>query len=627
MAHGLRSSLIALFASGVLYWALPRHFLRRAGLWLKSLWTSLVAEGGQRRKTMWIVVWLIALVPMIHLTYLVRHYGVEVPTLDDWEMAPLIVKAHTGQLHFADIFAQQQEGRTILPKLIFVLSAAGGHWDVRDQMMISVVSCWLGAAGLFLLLRRAGLGLVAVAVCFWLVVLSIFSPAQVELWIFASGFPSFLPALFLVAALVTVTSQISTRAKFIICAALAAASSFTLPHGLLAWGLMFPALLAASRVPRWRWWLGLWLGLCALCSTFYFWGYEKPGYLPPFAPTVTPFEYVRFILQFLGGGLAYVSKGHESGTAAVFGLIQLIIFFLALVYTMRRLKDRAFLAKVVPWFALGLYSLGSAFLAALGRVGFGADYALSSRYVTFSAYLTVAVIALVAIIATELNGTRGANRTRAWVSATCLLLIISYLTAYKVCAGNTLFFLRALSAKDRLARASVLFSATLDTSEVIKKTAYPDNAEPVVRNAAALDRLNLLRPPLLRTNHVNALPHEIADGQRASGSCESAAEFEPALYRVSGWAILNAKGRPADCVVVAYQDPLDQEWIVFAISDSFAMRADTVKKYRDVDYLWAGWTATFPRRLIPPGAKLSFWALDADAPKLYLLADDRSSAR
>jgi hypothetical protein len=627
MAHGLRSSLIALFASGVLYWVLPRSFLRAAGLWLKSLWSSLVAEGGQRRKTMWIVVWLVALVPMIHLTYLVRHYGVEVPTLDDWEMAPLIVKAHTGQLHFADIFAQQQEGRTILPKLIFVLSAAGGHWDVRDLMMISVVSCWLGAAGLFLLLRRAGLGLVAVAVCFWLVVLSIFSPAQVELWIFASGFPSFLPALFLVAALVTVTSQISTRAKFIICAALAAASSFTLPHGLLAWGLMFPALLAASRVPRWRWWLGLWLGLCALCSTFYFWGYEKPGYLPPFAPTVTPFEYVRFILKFLGGGLAYVSKGHESGTAAVFGLIQLIIFFLALVYTMRRLKDRAFLAKVVPWFALGLYSLGSAFLAALGRVGFGADYALSSRYVTFSAYLTVAVIALVAIIATELNGTRGANRTRAWVSATCLLLIISYLTAYKVCAGNTLFFLRALSAKDRLARASVLFSATLDTSEVIKKTAYPDNAEPVVRNAAALDRLNLLRPPLLRTNHVNALPHEIADGQRASGSCESAAEFEPALYRASGWAILNAKGRPADCVVVAYQNPPDQEWIAVAISDSFTMRPDTVKKYRAMDYLWAGWTATFARSLIPPGAKLSFWALDADAPKLYLLKDDRALSR
>ena len=39
------------------------------------------------------------------------------------------------------------------------------------------------------------------------------------------------------------------------------------------------------------------------------------------------------------------------------------------------------------------------------------------------------------------------------------------------------------------------------------------------------------------------------------------------------------------------------------------------------------WTATFPRSLIPPAAKLSFWALDADEPKLYLLKDDRSAAR
>ena len=48
-------------------------------------------------------------------------------------MAPLIVKAHSGQLTFADLYAQQEEARYFLPKLIFILSAAGGHWDVRDH--------------------------------------------------------------------------------------------------------------------------------------------------------------------------------------------------------------------------------------------------------------------------------------------------------------------------------------------------------------------------------------------------------------------------------------------------------------------------------------------------------------
>ena len=93
-----------------------------AGTWVGRTWPRvesicrwLIEQAARRRKTLWILVWLVALVPMIHLTYLVRHYGVEVPTLDDWEMAPLIIKAHTGRLTFGDLFAQQQEASTLLP--------------------------------------------------------------------------------------------------------------------------------------------------------------------------------------------------------------------------------------------------------------------------------------------------------------------------------------------------------------------------------------------------------------------------------------------------------------------------------------------------------------------------------
>ena len=244
---------------------------------------------------------------------------------------------------------------------------------------------------------------------------------------------------------------------------------------------------------------------------------------------------------------------------------------------------------------------------------------------TFSIYLTVAVIALVAIIGGEILASRTTNRSRAWVFVTSLILAITYLVPYKVCAANTLFFLRALSRKDRLARAAVLFGAALDTSDVIKKTAYPTNADPVLQNAAALDRLKLIRPPLLRTNHLSTIPHEAADQKHASGFCETVTPVGAELYRASGWATLNAKGRPADCVVVAYQDPRDQGWIALTISDSFEIRADIVKRFRSMDQLWAGWTATFSRSAIPTGARLSFWAVNADEPGLYQLGDQSSS--
>ncbi|HZE12552.1 MAG TPA: hypothetical protein VE086_02235, partial [Chthoniobacterales bacterium] len=195
MPHGLRITLAIVLGAGVIGWPF-RAGVRRGVRFISS-----------RPKIVVLLIWLIALIPMIYLTLIVRHYGVNVPTLDDWAMAPLIVKAHTGQLHFADIFQQQEEARTVLPNLIFILSA-WHEWNVRDQMLISVISSALTAVGIFVLLRRSGLGLTALAICFWLIVLTIFSPAPFELWIFASGFPSFLPLLFLVTALTLIQTDL-----------------------------------------------------------------------------------------------------------------------------------------------------------------------------------------------------------------------------------------------------------------------------------------------------------------------------------------------------------------------------------------------------------------------------------
>jgi hypothetical protein len=386
---------------------------------------------------------------------------------------------------------------------------------------------------------------------------------------------------------------------------------------LLAWVLTFPALLLMQPVARWRAWLISWLFCGAICGAAYFWGYEKPSYLPAFAPTVSLLTYADFILEFLGGGLAYASKEHPGRAAAVFGLLQLAIYLFALGYAWRRREDRILRAKLIPWFVLGLYSLASAFLAALGRVGFGAQYALASRYVTFSLYLTVALIALTAILAREILAESTAARTKRWVWAVCLFLLVPYLAAFKVCSSNTLHFLRSLSASYRLAHGAVLFSSAFDTSQVIKKIAFPPGAEHVIREAAALDRLHLLKPPLVRSNGLSAIKHQNADGARAAGACERIS-LEGEAYRAWGWALLKAKRRQADCVVIAYHTP-DAEPTLFAISDSIENRWDIARRSWPNDYLWSGWTATFPANQVPPGAKLSFWALDADEPRLYRL--------
>jgi hypothetical protein len=622
MTQALRISLVAFLLAGAGAWLSPRGVWPAASSKIAGWSRWLNCQTTHSRIIACVFIWLVALVPMLHLTYLVRHYAVEVPTLDDWEMAPLIVDAQTGHLKWASIFAQQQEARTVLPKLIFVLFAADGHWDVRDQMMLSVACCWLTAAGIFVLVRRSGLRPTAMAIPFWLAALTIFTPAKFEIWIFASGFPSFFPALFLVTALVIAgIERLGLGTKFILCVGLATASSFTLANGLLAWGLTFPAILLIQTPRRWQWWLAGWLAVTGLCASIYFWGYEKPAGLTEFAPAVSWLAYASFILEFLGGALAYAMKQSPSLAATIFGSLQTVLFLSALIYFCRRIEDRASFGRAVPWVALGFHSIGSAILAALGRVGYGAPYALASRYVTFSVYLTIAVVGLVTIMAQDkLAAVRGA-RSRGSIYALCFVLVAAYLVPYQVCAGNSRFFMRALSAKDRLARAAVLFCHAIDTREVITQTAYPNDARPVTEGAEALDQLKLLRPPLLRTNRLEAIPHETADGRHASGACETIGSFEGDILRASGWAVLDAKSRPADCVAVAYQAPPDNEWTLCAISNSFRMRPEIVKRFRSMEQLWSGWSATVPRSAFPTGAKLSFWAVDADAPRLYRLED------
>jgi hypothetical protein len=193
------------------------------------------------------------------------------------------------------------------------------------------------------------------------------------------------------------------------------------------------------------------------------------------------------------------------------------------------------------------------------------------------------------------------------------------LIPYKVATGNTLFYLRGYAANDRLAKSAVLFSQVIDTSTVIKTKVFPPAPDHVVRNAAALDDLKLLRPPLVRSNHLNALDHEIADGIRVAGLCESIVTGAE-TSRASGWALLKAKGRPADCVLVSYELP-GGEPTLFAISDSIEMRWDIARRSWPNDNLWAGWTVTFQQAAVPPNAKLAFWAVDADEPRLYRLAE------
>jgi len=213
-----------------------------------------------------------------------------------------------------------------------------------------------------------------------LVALLAFAPTYYEVWLTGSDFSSFLPAFWLVAALVIAGTRLSIARKFVGCAILSIASSFSLAHGLLLWAITFPLVLLRDKVPHWKWWLLLWLLACALCGAAYFWDYKKPRDLPLFAPAVSPIDYFLYVFIFLGSALVCAGKNASVTTAAILGASGLILFCGALSLAFARRKNREFLRRILPWFALGFYAIGAACLAAFGRVGFGTTQALQSRY-------------------------------------------------------------------------------------------------------------------------------------------------------------------------------------------------------------------------------------------------------
>ena len=583
---------------------------------LRRFWQS-VREFLETHRTVAAAVTLaVGALPALYMGTLVARYGVEVPLMDDWEMAPLIAKAHTGGLTWNDLFEQQEEARTVFPKLIFILSGIDGHWDVRDEMMFSVVLCVATALGIFVLLRRSGLGLVATALCFWASTLLIFSPAQFELWLFASGFPSFMPVLCIVGALLACETRWPLGVKFAIAAVLSTISTFTLAHGMLAWGLTFPIFLAGHRPRRCLGWLVAWCVAAAAAATLYLFDYRKPAHLPDFAPAISAGDYVQFFLAFIGGTFAYAAQQQRVALAIGVGAVAVLLLVAAGVFTLRRLRDAEFSRRVLPWFALAGYSAASAILVTLGRGAYGIEYAISSRYVTFSLYALVALAALLAIVAAEMMRRQRAPLRRAAIVTTIALISVAGGYLYYEHFDDTTRIMRSIWARNRLARSAIVFSPALDTSAIIKRINYPD-PQRVARRAAELSELGILRPPLVQKREIAALPHAI-DERADAGWCDAIVATYGDEFRASGWATLNAKGKPADAVLLAYQTP-EGAWVAFAMSDAVVRRRDIKKIFGSRDQLWSGWTATFRRDAVPAGAPISAWAVDIEGPRLYRL--------
>jgi len=512
------------------------------------------------------------LLPVICAVYVVVKYAVPGPFWDEWETpGAQIASYYRGTLTFAELCGQHNEHRLLFPRLILLPLAILFGWDVRHGTAFTLGLLCLGSAGLYRLLRHSGGTEPGRAVIFGLINLILFSPRQYETLLVGAQGQTFMPTFALVLALLVNLSGRSLAAKTVANVVLAHISTYSFGNGMLVWLLAWPLETRSasnrSQIPGRIFWRALY-GICAAISIgSYFISYQHPPLSPAIvSPTAETVAFLRFILIWIGSLFSV-------GAPFVIGSAVLLLFLLLAGAAIRQmLRDRSW-RPYYPWLALGLFSLISACLAAVTRLGFSWSMAGDARYAAFSAFLYIAVLGLGFSVYNHGQNRVLATRTATPVAVVCVVL---FLTLWIITFRKESRFLRDWA---RIRNHSLLVlrwaEAIPQNPEIASLSPYPETPGLI----HILSEHDAFRPRLI-SKKLAAVANE-----RSSSDREFAGRLEQTTPDASGQVLLKGyvrwpgQGRTADCVVLGFETASDA-WKPFCVvetsaSDQFSHTIDT----------------------------------------------------
>lgn len=392
------------------------------------------------------------LVAFLVLALFVDRFGVDVPYWDEWVELPFYAARQAGTLTAHDIWAQHNEHRIPLSRLISVaLFDLLGEWNVVAQMAVSAAVMGLAVGGLAYTLVRLGVSpLIVLAVAVLLT-----SPLQWENILWGYQIHCFTLLLGIVLALGAVALDAALRVRTVALAILGCLiATFSFASGLALWPaigamLALRAVLVAgsmravlaSRPLLLR--LGAFALAAMVCAALYFHGYTAP-HNEFGAPS--PLAFAIWMLRVLGYPLL------EAPTAAHIALALGLwtCVGLALVGWARRREEATARDRLVFGAGLLLVLLASAALIGYGR---GAAAYVPSRYATI--FLLNGVLWLVAVA--DLLAWSGARRGAAAARVALCALAAGLLVVH---AGRYLQGLATMQAQGenrRVAREAAAF--------------------------------------------------------------------------------------------------------------------------------------------------------------------------
>jgi hypothetical protein len=568
------------------------------------------------------LIWVlaVALAPLL-LIVLIAINGVNVPFWDEWGIQTpfLIMEKRT----LADFFAQSNESRMVVPKLIFLAVSKVAGWQPKHYMYFG----WFLVLIIFVLIyklcysrlyRRHKHDLIILAAVFLSGAL-LFSPTAIDNWTWGIQWAIFVPLL---CALAGLFIQYRTR-SFILrlgaTVALNLVAMFTFSNGMLLWLVSFPfwyegiRFLAGRRssgagIARLAAWSLAYVLMALVSVRIYFSDYQHMPAHPPLSYVFhEPWNVLKYLAAWCAGPFrSNIVIRIVIGMLLIFSVLVLIAWIARRVTKDRGWRSVAYLRTLYPSLLIIAYAFGSGLMTALGRAGFGVEQAFDSRYLFHSGTLSVGLVA-------ALNAHRMfAMRTRKEVRNHSLALagVVALFLVFVILGWREGIGSFSIS---RLARTQSLLTVRMLT--IAPKSPLVDRLCPwadVSVLAKALKDRNIYSPPSFGDWMSYGLKHPHPE----TGGAVQIKRVGEAGTILIGWAAIPHKNTPADLVLVCRKGESGnlEPWMMLVVGFT---RKEVVKSTGQRSLLKCGFQEAFPWKSADPIPPMELFAVDEKSKLLY----------
>jgi hypothetical protein len=368
---------------------------------------ALTPDEGRLRRGLALYALALAALPLAFLLWKLSRIGHDFPYWDAWELLPLMQRWEAGVLGFADLWAQHNEHRILIPRAIMLSLAYATGWNTGFEVALGILCAGALVATLSAFALRAPADR-ALTPPWWVVpVFSflIFSWTQMENWIWGWQFMVCLSTAAVGMGMVLLSGDAPWR--FAAAVALGIVATFSFANGLLYWIAAAPVvLLAGALAPRVRLRRVLiWGGIGAACIIAYLIGYAKPEVTPSLGSVwQAPQLILGYVVLYLGAPLTALFTrppwhGPLTFPVQIWMYLPGVIGLGAGAWLLVALwRARTVCAtRLSPWLGLILFAGGSATVTAVGRAGYGLGQALTSAYIPISSLYWCGLVGLFAL--------------------------------------------------------------------------------------------------------------------------------------------------------------------------------------------------------------------------------------